>query len=115
MGGFFWRKLFRWNVFGGIFREDFFGRIFWKDFLGGFFWEKYFLGGFFWEEFFRRNSLFTLLKFTLSYLNIEGIDLFVKILSQGKKEGRKSSILRSASASISYLKNIQAVPSIDFE
>ena len=56
---------------GGIF----FGGFFWEDFLGGF------LGG---------NSLFTL----LSYLNMEGNDvfvkiwIFVKILAQFK-EGRK--------------------------
>ena len=53
----------------------FFGKIFWEDFLGGF------LGGFFW-----RNSL--------CYFNVEGIDLFVKILvfvkilSKSQKEGR---------------------------
>ena len=49
--------------------------FFWEDFFG-----RNFLGGFFWEEFFGRNSLFTLLKSALSYLNMEGIDLFVKIL-----------------------------------
>ena len=63
--------------------------FFWGIFLGEIFWED-FLGGFFWEEFFGRN--------------VEGIDLFVKILSQGKKEGRRISILRSASASSSHLK-----------
>ena len=52
--------------------EKFFGKIFWEDisgriFMGGIFWEE------FWEEFFgSRNS-------TKSYLNIEGIELFVKI------------------------------------
>ena len=49
--------------------------LFWEDFLG---------------EIFRRNFLED--------------DLFVKILSQGKKEGRKISILRSAIASSSRLK-----------
>ena len=48
------------------------------------------MGGFFGRIFFRRNS-------TKSYLNIEGIDLFVKILvfvkilsrsKEGRKEGR---------------------------
>ena len=38
-------------------------------------------------------------------MNLKGIDAFVKILSQSKEEGRKISILRSASASISHLKN----------
>ena len=62
------------------------GEIFWEDFLGGYFWEdlygRIFLGG--------RNS-------TKSYLNIEGIDLLVKILvfvkilylRKGRKEVRK--------------------------
>ena len=55
----------------------FFGRIF----LGGFFWED------FWEDCVWRDSFF--------YFNVEGIDLFVKILvfvkilSKSKKEGRK--------------------------
>ena len=49
--------------------------LFWEDFLG---------------EIFRRNFLED--------------DLFVKILSQGKKEGRKILILRSAIASSSRLK-----------
>ena len=48
------------------------------------------MGGIFWEDFFGRNS-------TKSYLNIEGIDLLVKILvfvkildlRKGRKEGRK--------------------------
>ena len=54
------------------------GEMFWEDFLGGIFWED------FWEDFFGRNS-------TKSHLNIEGIDLFVKILylRKGRKEGRK--------------------------
>ena len=55
-----------------IYLEEFLGEIFWEDFLGGYFWEDFygrnFLGGFF-----GRNS-------TKSYLNIEGIDLLVKIL-----------------------------------
>ena len=62
--------------------EDFFDGIFWWNFLGGFFWEDFL------EDFFGRNS-------TKSYLNIEGIDLFVKILvfvkilskSRRKEEG----------------------------
>ena len=68
---FFWRislEDFFWtDFFCGIFWEKFFGRIF----LGGF------LGEFFWEEFFGGNS-------TKSYLNIEEIDLFVKILDLRK-------------------------------
>ena len=50
----------------GFFRRIFLGRTFGEDFWGGFF------GGLFLEEFFGRNSLF--------YFNVEGIDLFVKIL-----------------------------------
>ena len=70
-----------WKFFGnclGFFLEDFFGRIFWEDFLRGF------LEGLLLEEFFWRNYLF--------YLDVEGIDLFVKILvfveilSKSKKE-----------------------------
>ena len=70
-GGFFSTEFFWWNFLGRFFWEDFFGRIF----LGGNFWED------FWENFFGRNS-------TKSYLNIEGIDLFVKILylRKGRKE-----------------------------
>ena len=71
--------------FWGIFLGNFFGGFFWEDF----FW-RIFLGGFLWEEFFGRNS-------TKSYLNIEGIDLLVKILvfvkilylRKGRKEGRR--------------------------
>ena len=57
--------------------------IFWEDFLGGFFWEDFWED--FWEELFEGNYLF--------YFNVEGIDLFVKILvfvkilSKSKKEG----------------------------
>ena len=52
-----------------------FWEFFWRIFFGGIFWEKI-LGGFF-----LRNS-------TKSYLNMEGIDLFVKILSKSRrKEG----------------------------
>ena len=69
-------KIFRANFSGEIFWKDFFWEdFFWEDFLGGFF-GRIFLGGFFWEDFwedcFWRNSLF--------YFNVEGIDLFVKIL-----------------------------------
>ena len=53
---------------GGIFLEEFFGR----NFFGGFFWEDFFWEDFFWKIF-GSNS-------TKSYLNMEGIDLFVKIL-----------------------------------
>ena len=69
------------NFSEGFFLEEFFwsnflGEIFWKDFLGGFFgrifFGRIFLGGLFLEEIFGRNSLF--------YFNVEGIDLFVKIL-----------------------------------
>ena len=74
------------NFSGEIFREKFFWRIFWEDifgriFMGGFLWED-----FFGEYFFGRNS-------TKSYLNIEGIDLLVKILVFVKilylRKGRK--------------------------
>ena len=74
------------NFFGGMFFEEFFGRILVrrnifgkKIFCGEFFWEEL-LGGIFWEDFSERNSLFALLKL----FEYEGIDLFVKILSQGK-------------------------------
>ena len=69
MGGFFWEDFFG-GLLGGYFEEDFFGRIFWEDY-----WED-FLGGILWEKFF-------------VYI---GIDLFVKILSQGKKEGKFKSL-----------------------
>ena len=67
--------------FIGNLSEDFFGGFFfWQNFLGGIFWED------FWEDFFGRNS-------TKSQLNIEGIDLFVKILVFVKilslRKGRK--------------------------
>ena len=81
-------EFFRRNFFGEIFWEKFFGRIFRRIFLGGF------LGGLFLEEFF---VLF----------NVEGVDLFVKILifvkilSKSKEE--RISILRSAIASTCYL------------
>ena len=48
---------------GGFFWEDFFGRIFWEDFFGRIFFVRTF----------EMSS-------TKSYLNMEGIDLFVKIL-----------------------------------
>ena len=91
--GFFWRIFF-----GENFWRNFLGEIFWKDFLGGFFgrilWEDFFLGGFFWEDFWEdciwRNSLF--------YFNVEGIDLFVKILVFVKifsKSTRKEEEFRS--------------------
>ena len=75
----FFKFLVNFSEFLGIFL----GKIVCEDFLRGL------LKGFFWEEFF-------------FYI---GIDLFVKILSQGK-EGKKKKILifRSASASISHLK-----------
>ena len=59
-----------------------------RNFLGGFF-GRIFMGGIFWEDFFERNS-------TKSYLNIEGIDLLVKILVFVKisylRKGRKEKI-----------------------
>ena len=60
--------------------------FFWRNFLGGFCRED------FWEEFFGRNY----------YLNMKGIDVFVKIL--GVMQGSRMSILRSAIASTSHLK-----------
>ena len=60
---------------------DFFGRIFWGGFFGGFFWRifgRIFLGG-----------IICLHCHQLSYLNLKGIDAFVKILSQWRrKEGK---------------------------
>ena len=75
LGNFFWRifmgvpnfgrcsfdEIFLVKFFGEIFWEDFWEDIFGRNFLGGL------LGGFF-----GRNS-------TKNYLNIEVIDLFVKI------------------------------------
>ena len=71
-----------------FFGKKFLGRFFGRIFLGGFLWEDFFV-----EDFFGRNS-------TKSYLNIEGIDLLVKILvfvkildlRKGRKEGRKEKI-----------------------
>ena len=64
------------------------GKILWGDFWEDFF-GRIFLGGIFWEDFFGRNS-------TKSYLNIEGIDLLVKILVFVKilylRKGRKEKI-----------------------
>ena len=60
--------------FLGILQEDFFEGIYLEEFFG-----RNFLGGFF-----GRNSLFTLLKSA----KLLRIDLFVKILSKSKKEGR---------------------------
>ena len=64
------------------------GEIFWEDFLG-----RIFMQGIFWDDF--RDNLFRR-KSTRSYLNIEGIDLFVKILvfveilyKEGRRERRK--------------------------
>ena len=79
----FFLKLFE-NFSEGIFLEEFFWRNFLEGFLGGFFWED------FWEDCIWRNSLF--------YFNVEGIDLFVKILvfvkilgkSRRRKEGRRT-------------------------
>ena len=63
-----------------------------EDFLG-----KIFLRGILWEEFFVYIGIDLFVK----------ILVFVKILSQGKEGRRKKiSILRSASASISYLTNV---------
>ena len=69
-------------------------KIFWGNFLGEIFLEGFirriFLVGFFWEDCLERNSLF--------YFNVEGIDLFVKILvfvkilSKSKKEGRRKNL-----------------------
>ena len=57
------------------------GEIFWGDFLGGFFGEDFFGGNFFGRTFGRSS--------TKSYLNMEGIDFFVKIgLNQGRKEDK---------------------------
>ena len=67
MTGFFWRIFFDRNFLVECFGRNFLGGFFGRIFFGGFFWED------FWEDLFGRNS-------TKSYLSIEGIDLFVKIL-----------------------------------
>ena len=64
---FFWR-----NYFGGIFWEEFFERIFLEGFLEGFFGRISFR-----RIFLVRNHFF--------YFNVEGIDVFVKILSKSRK------------------------------
>ena len=89
--------------------EKFFGRIFWgRIFLGGFFWEDFLggflrriLGGILWEE------LFVL-------LDVEGIDLFVKILVFVKilsKSTRKEEKFRSLEVrrKLIALKNLRVV------
>ena len=59
---------------------------------------------FFWEDFFERNYLFTLLK-SAKLFESKGLMLLSRFcLNARRKEGRKISILRSASASISHLK-----------
>ena len=67
-----------------FFGKNFLGRFFGRIFLGGFLWEDFFV-----EDFFGRNL-------TKSYLNIEGIDLLVKILVFVKilylRKGRKEKI-----------------------
>ena len=67
------------GILGGFFLQNFSGGISCEDFFGG-----YFL-----EDFYGRNS-------TKSYLNIEGIDLLVKILVFVKisylRKGRKEKI-----------------------
>jgi hypothetical protein len=76
---------------GRIFLEDFFGRIF----LGGIFWEKnvgrIFLGGFFGRNSLGGTHCYKSASY-LNYLNLKGIDAFVKILSQCKEEGRKENL-----------------------
>ena len=84
---------FFWKIFLEFFLQEILDEIFWEDF-----WEgslgRIVLGG----NFCLHCSS------QLSYLNLKGIDAFVKILSQCKEEGGRISILRSASASISHLK-----------
>jgi hypothetical protein len=70
-------EIFRRNVLRGIFSVKCFGR----NSLGGILWEKFFV--------------YIVTKSQLSYLNMEGIDLFVKILSQGRRK-EEFLILRSA-------------------
>ena len=80
MGGIL-RGFFLRNFSGGIFGRNFLGGFFGRIFLGGFLWEDFFV-----EDFFGSNS-------TKSYLNIESIDLLVKILVFVKilylRKGRK--------------------------
>ena len=77
LGGFFWR-----NFFGGIFRE-----IFERIFLGGFF-GRIFCEDFFWKTFFWRNYLVE--------INMQGIDVFIKILGSQCTRKKEFLILRSA-------------------
>ena len=85
LGGFLiFGRIFLQNFSDGIFWEKFFGRIFWEDIFGRIFMEGFFCGGFFGR--YSRKS----------YLNMEGIDLFVKILVFVKilyiRKGRKKKI-----------------------
>ena len=61
--------------------------------MGGFFWED-FLKGFFGRIFFGRNSLFVFLKSAnlFEYLNLKGIDAFVKILSQRRRKRKDKNL-----------------------
>ena len=78
-----------------IFLGNFLIGFFWEDIFWGAFFGRYFLGGFFgrifWEEFFGRNTLLKSPSY-LNHLNLKGIDALVKILSQGKKEGKFKSL-----------------------
>ena len=72
------------DCFKRIFLEDFF----WRNFFEGIFLEDFFegiFGGFFLKDFFGRNTLLKSPSY-LNYLNLKGIDAFVKILSEGKEE-----------------------------
>jgi hypothetical protein len=65
------------------FLENFFGR----NFLGGIFWEEFF-EEIFWENFFGRIFLGGILCLHC-HLNMNRIDLFVKILSQWRRKDKK--------------------------
>ena len=80
----------------GFFGKIFLGRISWRIF-GRIFWRIFWrivFGGILWEEFFGRNSLF--------YFNVEGIDLFVKILGKGRR--RKEVKFQSLKQATTHLK-----------
>ena len=96
---------FFWNFSGGFFWRTFLAEFFWWNFLGDIFWdfffEEVFFGRIFWEDFFGRIFFGRTFErsSTKSYLNMEGIDLFVKILVFVL-------IFRIAIASTSHLKSV---------
>jgi hypothetical protein len=87
-----------WEFLRGFFGElwgIFLGGFFWRNCLGGIYWEVFLgeiFGRIFWDDCFGRIFLGRILclhcQSQLSYLNMAGINSFVKILGKGRwKEG----------------------------